>query len=331
MPEPARGVFSSATPQPMNVRQIWSSRSSRSVITRKVKLPGTTRRTFSAKNAIEYDLPLPCVCQKTPSRPRSGCARFDQRQLVVLGDLWRPDAAIGRSLRRPLGSHAQLRLGHCGMRSAARSGGNCRFNSSWRRTEATALFTPSTWWLRATILRVPPGPAVVEQDEVLDQIEQPLLGQHAVEQRLGVHASLVLLGVALPLDEVLPLAGDRAVAGLVAVAHHQEGVVVEGVGDAVLAQVVGEVVVEAGADVPIDGLQLDEDQRQAVDEADQVRRAGCSGAPARPGSSAPARRGSGCWLAIGDPLRKSITCARACRVSPAASRHSTGTPSRMKP
>jgi len=38
---------------PMKVRQIWSSRSSRSVITRKVKFPGTTRRTFSAKNAIE--------------------------------------------------------------------------------------------------------------------------------------------------------------------------------------------------------------------------------------------------------------------------------------
>ena len=52
-PELARGVFSSATPQPTNVRQIWSSRSSRSVIMRKVKLPGTTRRTFSAKNAIE--------------------------------------------------------------------------------------------------------------------------------------------------------------------------------------------------------------------------------------------------------------------------------------
>ena len=115
-----------------------------------------------------------------------------------------------------------------------------------------------------------PGPAVVEQDEVLDEVEQPLLGQHAVEQRLGIHAPLVLLGVALPLDEVLPLAGDRAVAGLVAVAHDEEGVVVEGVGDAVLAQVVGEVVVEAGADVPIDGLQLDEDQRQAVDEADQI-------------------------------------------------------------
>ena len=116
-----------------------------------------------------------------------------------------------------------------------------------------------------------PGPAVVEENEVLDEVEQPLLGQHAIQQRLGVDTPLVLLRVALPLDEVLPLARDRAVAGLVPIAHHEQGVVVEGVGDAVLAQVVGEVVVEAGADVPIDGLELDEDQRQTVDEADQVR------------------------------------------------------------
>ena len=33
--------------------------------------PGSTL-SVSYKNAIEYDLPLPCVCQKTPSRPRSG-------------------------------------------------------------------------------------------------------------------------------------------------------------------------------------------------------------------------------------------------------------------
>ncbi len=46
---------------------------------------------------------------------------------------------------------------------------------------------------------------------------------------------------------------------------------VEGVRDAVLREVVGEVVVEPGANVPIDRLQLDEDQRQAVDEAHQVR------------------------------------------------------------
>ena len=82
--------------------------------------------------------------------------------------------------------------------------------------------------------------------------------------------ALVALVVPLPLGEVLPLAGDRAVAGAVAVADDQEGVVVEGMGDDVLVHVVAQVAVEAGADVLVDGLQLDEDQRQAVDEADEV-------------------------------------------------------------
>ena len=44
----------------------------------------------------------------------------------------------------------------------------------------------------------------------------------------------------------------------------------EGVGDDVFVHVVGQVVIEALADVPVDRLQLDEDQRQAVDEADQI-------------------------------------------------------------
>ena len=74
----------------------------------------------------------------------------------------------------------------------------------------------------------------------------------------------------LPLGEMLPLAGDRAVAGAVAVADDQEGVVVEGMGDDVLVHVVAQVAVEAGADVLVDRLQLDEDQRQAVDEADEI-------------------------------------------------------------
>ena len=44
----------------------------------------------------------------------------------------------------------------------------------------------------------------------------------------------------------------------------------EGMGDDVLVHVVGEVVVEPLSDVPVDRLQLDEDQRQPVDETDQV-------------------------------------------------------------
>ena len=112
--------------------------------------------------------------------------------------------------------------------------------------------------------------ALVEQDEVLDNVEQPIVRQHAVQQHLGFQAALVRLVEPLPLGKVLPLAGDRTVAGAVAVRDDQEGVVMEGMGDDVLVHVVGEVVVEALADVLVDRLQLDEDQRQAVDETDQV-------------------------------------------------------------
>ena len=69
---------------------------------------------------------------------------------------------------------------------------------------------------------------------------------------------------------MLPLAGDRPVAGLVAVAHHEKGVVMEGVGDAVLGEIVGQVFVESGADVPVHRFQLDEDQRQTIHKADQI-------------------------------------------------------------
>ena len=69
---------------------------------------------------------------------------------------------------------------------------------------------------------------------------------------------------------MLPLAGDRAITGAVAVADDQEGVVVEGVRDDVFVHVVAQVAVKAGANVLVDGLEFDEDQRQAVDEADEI-------------------------------------------------------------
>ena len=45
---------------------------------------------------------------------------------------------------------------------------------------------------------------------------------------------------------------------------------VKGVRDDVLIHVVAQVAIEASADVLVDGLQLDEHQRQAVDEADDI-------------------------------------------------------------
>jgi hypothetical protein len=119
-------------------------------------------------------------------------------------------------------------------------------------------------------LACPARLAVVEENKIFDEVEETVVSQHTVEQHLGVNIASVCLVTALPLAKMLPLAGDRAVACAVAVADYQEGVVVEGVGDAVLVQIVGQVVVKAGADVPIDSLQLDKDQRQAIDEAHEV-------------------------------------------------------------
>ena len=112
--------------------------------------------------------------------------------------------------------------------------------------------------------------ALIEQDEILDDVQQPIVRQHAVQQPLGIQAALVCLVEPLPFSEMLPLAGDRAEAGVVAVRNDQEGIVMEGMRDDALVHVVGEVVVETLADVLVDGLELNEDQWQAVDEADQI-------------------------------------------------------------
>ena len=75
-------------------------------MTRNVQLPVTFRSTFCEKNAIEKLLPLPCVCQNTPSRPWFSLNRFQSidrvvhaEELVVLGgDLG--DAPLGFINRR---------------------------------------------------------------------------------------------------------------------------------------------------------------------------------------------------------------------------------------
>ena len=102
---------------------------------------------------------------------------------------------------------------------------------------------------------------------------------------------------------------------------------VEGVGDDVLVQVVAQVVVEAGADVLVDRLQLDEDQRQAVDEADEigaavvVRRAQAGELQLAHGEEAVCAR----RVVEVDHARAGIA-ALAVRVALV-----TGTPSRMRP
>ena len=68
--------------------------------------------------------------------------------------------------------------------------------------------------------------------------------------------------------EVVPLAGDGAEFCFFAVAKHDDGVVVEDVGDGVA--VVRVVVAVRGFEVPVDVFAFDEEEGQAVDKADDV-------------------------------------------------------------
>jgi hypothetical protein len=102
----------------------------------------------------------------------------------------------------------------------------------------------------------PARPAFVERSEVLDYIQQPIVRQRAVQQDLGINAPLVPLVIPLPFDEMIPFTCNRAIAGAVAVADDQEGIVMESVSDDILVEIVAQIAVEPGADVFVDGLQL---------------------------------------------------------------------------
>ena len=68
--------------------------------------------------------------------------------------------------------------------------------------------------------------------------------------------------------EVLPPAGDRADLRLLAVAEQHDSVVMEEVGNCIA--IVGEVLLKGSLEVAMDVLAFDEQQGQAVDEADDV-------------------------------------------------------------
>ncbi len=112
--------------------------------------------------------------------------------------------------------------------------------------------------------------ALLEDGEVLDVVQQPRRLQQAAQRALQAHAAgLVLVGHALPVEEVLPAAGERAHLGVRAVAQQDERIGVEELRHA-LAAVVAQVVVEGALQRHGWFLQLDEHQRQAVDEGQQV-------------------------------------------------------------
>ena len=114
------------------------------------------------------------------------------------------------------------------------------------------------------------GLAGIEQNKILHNVQQPVLGQHAVEQYLCRHISHVFLVQALPLAKVLPSAGDGAKTGVVAVADDQERIVVKRMRDDVLVQVVAQIAIETGPDVLVHRLEFDEHQGQPVHKTHQI-------------------------------------------------------------
>ncbi len=61
-------------------------------------------------------------------------------------------------------------------------------------------------------------------NEVLNDVQQPRLVQHPIEQHFSVHVARVAFVQALPFHEVFPLTGDRAVAGAMTVADDEKSV-----------------------------------------------------------------------------------------------------------
>ena len=115
-----------------------------------------------------------------------------------------------------------------------------------------------------------PALALLEHREVLDVIQQPRRFQQPAQCALQRDlASLGLVIHALPVEEVLPGAGQRAHAGVRAVAEQDERIGVEQLRHR-LAAVIAQVVVEGALQRHRWLLQLDEHQRQAVDEAQQI-------------------------------------------------------------
>ena len=106
-------------------------------------------------------------------------------------------------------------------------------------------------------------------DEVLDQVEQSVSLAGAPQRRLQRHHTLLALGVdLLPLREVTPRSERRTDYGVAAVGQEDERVEPEQVRDRVA--VVPQVCVVRVANVPVRGLELDEHQRDAVDEQHHI-------------------------------------------------------------
>ncbi len=108
-----------------------------------------------------------------------------------------------------------------------------------------------------------------EGDEVLRDVKQPITVARATQRRLEANDPHLALGVdLLPLREVIPGRVRRADLGVGTVREDDEGVEPEDLADGV--PVVTQVVVVGVPHVLVRHLQLDENERNAVDEQHDV-------------------------------------------------------------
>ena len=118
-----------------------------------------------------------------------------------------------------------------------------------------------------------PGLALREQREIFHQVEQPRPVARAAQHHLQRHPSRLVLALdAFPLEEPLPIRRERTDAAVRAVRGDEQRVEPEELRN--LGLVVRQVFIERRARGHAGLLQLDDHQRQAVDEADQIRAAG---------------------------------------------------------
>ena len=135
-------------------------------------------------------------------------------------------------------------------------------------TAAMALFTPRNWWFLATsFVRSPLR--FVEDREVLHEVQELPLLADAPDHRLQAdEAGFLFVVNLLPFGEVLQPGRHAADPGFRAVGQDDDGVVPEHLRDGVL--VVGQVLLVGEFELLVGCLQFDEDERNAVHEADQI-------------------------------------------------------------
>ena len=112
---------------------------------------------------------------------------------------------------------------------------------------------------------------VVKQDEVFQQIQKVFLFADAPEHGFQRHTALLLLGQTLPLVEKLIFAAQGTHLGLHAVGEDEKGIVEEQVRNSIL--IVGVVIGVCLLHIHGVLFQLYEQQRDAVDKADDIRAA----------------------------------------------------------